>query len=443
VLFAIVDIETTGSFSSKNGITEVGVVITDGNSIVDEYQTLVNPNDFIPPFIQNMTGITNEMVASAPTFSEIAPELHQLLEDKVFVAHNVNFDYKFIKYQFEQSGFQYNSRRLCTVRLSRKIVPGLQSYKLGNLSKAMGVNLNNAHRALADAKATAEIFNQLYQKNKGVIEKSLKANSKEATLPANLSKKVYDKLPNEPGVYFFINEKQEVIYIGKAKDLKKRVTSHFTGKYNKQKQAFYREVFDVQFELTGNELVAALLEDAEIKHRWPVYNRAQKHRILKYGVYSYYDQKNNPRLGINKVNNQLPFLVAFPSMSNARDWLFKKVEEYKLSPSMCGLPEFENDLVDIENHTDNFQSFLSNFQLDEVSQVLIGKGRHGGEKAIVYIENGMYKGFGFVGRNRLNKLSNYISVIDLKPDTIQVRGLLKSVLRDTSQNEFEVIELNH
>lgn len=442
MLFAIVDIETTGSFSSKNGITEIGVVITDGEKILEEFQTLVNPNDYIPPFIQNMTGITNEMVAMAPTFSDIAPKLFKLLEDKVFVAHNVNFDYKFIKYHFESSGIQFNSRRLCTVRLSRKIIPGLNSYRLSNLSRSMGVSLENAHRALADATATALIFNQLYQKDRETIDKSLKANSKEATLPANLPKKVYDKLPGEPGVYYFMNEKQEIIYIGKAKDIKKRVTSHFTGKYNKQKQAFYRDVFDIQFELTGNELVAALLEDAEIKHRWPIHNRAQKHRIMKYGVYTYMDQQNNYRLGINKVTNQLPFLMAFPSMSNARDWLFKKVEEYELSPALCGLPEFDNSSVEFGQHNINYLDFVSNFQLEEVTKVLIGKGRHRGESSIVFIENGMYKGFGFVRKKKLNELSKYEDIIDLKPDTIQVRSLLKSVLREPEENGFEVIELD-
>src|SRR5205085_2466369 len=128
MLYAIVDIETTGSYAAGNGITEIAIAIHDGKEIINFYETLVNPHQPIPYFIQSLTGINNEMVKHAPSFHEVAGQIHELLQDKVFVAHNVNFDYSFVKHHLQDAGYQFDARKLCTVRLSRKILPGLTSY---------------------------------------------------------------------------------------------------------------------------------------------------------------------------------------------------------------------------------------------------------------------------------------------------------------------------
>lgn len=436
--FAIVDIETTGSQFGPDKITEIGVIITDGIQELDRYETLINPESRIPKFITHLTGISEEMVADAPVFEDVAEELYQLLDNRIFVAHNVNFDYKIVKGHMEQCGYSMPSKRLCTVRLSRKIIPGYPSYSLGKLSASLGFTHLNAHRAMGDAEVTVELFHLLFNKNSGEIEYALKANSKEATLPANLPKENYEKLPTEPGVYYFHDAKGKIIYIGKAKNLKKRVTSHFTGKSNIGKRGFLENIFDVSYELTGNEVIASLLEDAEIKYYWPEFNRSQKSQIQKFGVYHYEDQGGNRRLGINKINGHYKGIMQFPTMSKARNWLLNKIEDYNLNPSMCGMSHFDNDSVTREEHEANLKKLLREFLAYEETIVWKGRGRDGNEEAFVLMENGIYKGYGFVDMSHsVTSVTELKSFIIPKHETLMV----KKILASTKINKLKRVEI--
>ncbi|CAG5080333.1 exonuclease domain-containing protein [Parvicella tangerina] len=425
--FAIVDIETTGSQLGPDCITEIGVVITDGVKELHRYETLINPQARIPRFITHLTGITEEMVEDAPVFEEVAEDIYELLNERIFVAHNVNFDYKIVKSHMERAGFSIPSKRLCTVRLSRKIIPGYPSYSLGKLTASLGFKHSNAHRAMGDAEVTAELFHLLFDKNTGQIEQALKSNSKEATLPANLPKENYQKLPDEPGVYYFHDAKGKVIYIGKAKNLKKRVTSHFTGKNNIKKRGFLENIFDVSFELTGNEVIASLLEDAEIKHYWPAYNRAQKSQIQKFGVFRYEDQGGNIRLAINKINGNYKGIMQFPTMSKARNWLLDKIEDYELSPSLCGMRHYENDQVSVDKHHKNINKLLREYLALEETIVWKGRGRDSNEEAFVLMENGVYKGYGFVDLSHsVTSVTDLKTFIKPKHETLMVKKILAS-----------------
>lgn len=425
--YAIVDIETTGSQYGPDCITEIGIVITDGIKEIDRYETLINPQSRIPKFITHLTGITEEMVANAPVFDEVAHEIHSFLDGRIFVAHNVNFDYKIVKGHLEKVGYSIPSKRLCTVRLSRKIIPGYPSYSLGKLSASLGFTHLNAHRAMGDAEVTTELFHLLFNRNSGEIENSLKANSKEATLPANLPKENYEKLPDQPGVYYFHDAKGKVIYIGKAKNLKKRVTSHFTGKSNIGKRGFIENIFDVTYELTGNELIASLLEEAEIKHYWPEYNNAQKARIEKYGVYYYEDQSGNKRLGINKINGHYQGIMQFPTLSKARNWLLDKIEDYNLKASYCGMSHFENEEISADEHHKNINKLLREFLALEETIVWKGRGRDSKEEAFVLMENGVYKGYGFVDvSHSVTNVTELKTFIIPKHETLVVKKILAS-----------------
>ncbi|SDM25506.1 exonuclease, DNA polymerase III, epsilon subunit family [Siphonobacter aquaeclarae] len=162
-LYAIVDIETTGGIVTDSGITEVAIRLHNGLEIVDRYETLVNPERPIPPFIQGLTGINDEMVRDSPTFADVAAEIHRYLEGNIFVAHNVGFDYSFLKYHLSLAGIEFSAPRLCTVKLSRKIKPGHKSYSLGKLCNDLNITLNNRHRAAGDAEATAILFTRLLE----------------------------------------------------------------------------------------------------------------------------------------------------------------------------------------------------------------------------------------------------------------------------------------
>ena len=336
-MYAIVDIETTGTYAAANGITEISIHIFDGKKVVEEFQTLINPGQPIPRYIQAFTGITNEMVATAPKFEDIAHKIHALLHDKIFVAHNVNFDYSFVKASLTYSGFTFNTKKLCTVRLSRKIFPGFPSYSLGNLCQSLGITINNRHRAAGDAEATVEVFRRILNNDKEqYVLKSLQRNSKEQTLPPNVPKEQFDKLPYTPGVYYFHNEKGKIIYVGKARNIRFRVNSHFSNNSeSRQKQNFLRHVHDISFQPCATELMAHILESAEIKRLWPIFNYSQKRWEDVYGIFMYEDQKGYLRLTIEKNKKQLTAACTFHYLVDGHAMLRKIIREFELCPKLC------------------------------------------------------------------------------------------------------------
>ena len=162
--FAVVDIETTGSTPQSAGITEIAIVIHNGIEVTGKFVTLINPRHKIPPFIVNMTGISDAMVAEAPLFEEVAPQIYNLLNGRVFVAHNVSFDYSFVHYLLGRSGFQWSAPKLCTIKLSRRVFPGLEKYGLGSLTRDLGIKIEGRHRAWGDAAATAQVLTMAIEK---------------------------------------------------------------------------------------------------------------------------------------------------------------------------------------------------------------------------------------------------------------------------------------
>lgn len=340
-MYAIVDIETTGSFAAANGITEIAIHLFDGVSVTETYETLVNPGQPIPPFIQKMTGITDQMVATAPPFSEIAEKVYSLLQGQIFVAHNVQFDYSFVKAQLKQQGYQLHCCKLCTVRLSRQILPGLPSYSLGKLCRSIGIPLENRHRAGGDSAATALLFKRLMDADQHHhIAKSLKRNSKESILPPYVPKEHWEKLPARPGVYYFHNAKGKVVYVGKAINIRYRVNSHFSNDApGWQKQRWVKHVHAISHTECATPLMATILESAEIKHRWPRFNAAQKSREDYFGIHLYEDQLGYQRLIIDKNRNNVPTLQRFYLLVEAHASLRKLMREFNLCPTLCFFQE--------------------------------------------------------------------------------------------------------
>jgi len=182
--FAIIDIETTGGKPGPDRITEIAIVLYDGQEVIDSFESLINPERSIPHNITQMTGISNEMVAGAPKFYEVAKQVVEMTQGAIFVAHNVGFDYNFIKYEFQQLGFSFRRRKLCTVRLSRKVFPGLRSYSLGNLIKHFDISVTDRHRAMADTLATVELLKKASPKTKKTPAKAWSISA--SVLPAFL-----------------------------------------------------------------------------------------------------------------------------------------------------------------------------------------------------------------------------------------------------------------
>lgn len=339
MLYAIVDIETTGGFAAGNGIIEIAVFITDGEQVLQQFNTLLNPYYPIPRFIESLTGITNEMVANEPGFRSIAAELFELLHDKIFVAHNVNFDYSFIKYHLSRAGYELNCKKLCTIRLGRQILPGLHGYGLGKICKHLEIHIEDRHRAKGDAEATTKLFHHLLQcDTNGCVQMMLQAKSKEQFLPPNIPASEITKLPPHPGVYYFHDKKGKVIYVGKAKSLSKRVNSHFSNnKINQQKQEFLKKIYHISFHETATELMAFILESIEIKKLWPEQNRSQKRPQQVHGMYCFEDSRGYLRLCIEKKKKNLKSLYTFNQLAEGYSFLRKLIETYELCSRLCFL----------------------------------------------------------------------------------------------------------
>ena len=398
MIFAVTDIETTGSHASENSITEIAVVLTDGEQVLDTFHTLVRPDHEIPHYITTLTGITNEMVAEAPTFEDIADELLSFYEDSVFVAHNAGFDYAFIKKAFEGVGTRYNPQRLCTVRLARKILPGHRSYSLGTLCEAIGIENEARHRALGDTMATVELFHRLtLSDDEGIITASLKKGSGEQWLPNKLPQETFLTLPEKPGVYYMLDEGGKILYIGMSANIKKRIRQHFGGKMaSERRQTFLREVADIRVELTGTELLARLLEDAEIRKHWPPFNRAQKRPIRHYSIYRYADQEGYNRMTVHQVKTRSSSELTFSSLSDAKSWLQSFVHSNNLHNEICGLPSDGLPRPPVKEHNELLQAAWTSLPVAEEKTIIRVAGRNAKESGFIWLSFGRLRGYGFV-----------------------------------------------
>jgi len=411
-LYAIVDIETTGTYAAANGITEVSIHIFDGNKVVEKYETLINPGQPIPKYIQAFTGITDSMVADAPWFEEVAERVYSLLHDKIFIAHNVNFDYSFLKSRLAACGFTLNSKRLCTVRLSRKIFPGFPSYSLGNLCHSLGIGINSRHRAGGDAEATVKIFRMLLQNDKdNFIQKSLLKTSKEQVLPPHVPKEDFDRLPASPGVYYFHNEKGKVVYVGKARNIRSRVNSHFSNhSESRQKQNFIRHVHSITFQLCATELMAVVMESSEIKRLWPVFNHSQKRWEDVYGIFLFEDQNGYYRLAIEKNKKNIRPVYSFHYLAEGHSLLRGLIKEFNLCPRLCFMQKGNDPCSGIGAGTcfgaceSTEPAELYNRRVTDAvkslgnnnSFIIVDKGLKNEEHSCILVEEGRFYGMGYV-----------------------------------------------
>lgn len=411
-MYAIVDIETTGSYASANGITEISVHLSDGQSVTGKYSTLINPGQPIPPYITAMTGITNQMVAEAPRFEEVAENIFNLFHEKIFIAHNVNFDYSFVKSHLQKAGYELNIPKLCTVRLSRKIFPGFASYSLGRLCHSLGIEINIRHRAGGDAEATTKLFHLLLQNDtENFIQKSLQRNSKEWILPPHVPKEHFDALPYTPGVYYFHDEKGKVVYVGKANNIRYRVNSHFSNNSSgRQKQNFMRHIHAISHQCCGTELMACILESAEIKKRWPLFNASQKRWEENYGIFAFEDQKGYLRLAIDKNRKRLNPVYSFHYLVDGHAMIRKLVKEYRLCPKLCFL---QKDYAECEGIHKNYcdgaclqkeKSALYNKRVlkaceslsAQPSYAIIDRGLNGDDRSCILVCEGKFYGMGYL-----------------------------------------------
>jgi len=418
--FAIIDVETTGGRAGRDKITEIAIVLHDGEQIIDKFETLVNPECLIPGFISELTGITNDMVADAPRFWEIARRVVEMTEDAVFVAHNARFDYSFIREEFRRLGYTYTRKTLCTVQLSRRSFPGLPSYSLGNLIRHFGIQVNQRHRAMADTLATADLFTRILRSQAGQnqVDHLLRMGIRESFLPASIGVEKIRALPEECGVYYFHDRFGDVIYVGKSINIQKRIAEHFQDKTHKA-ALLQQYAQEVSFELTGSELAALLLESSEIKRIRPMINRAQRNRQFPYGIYSYTCIEGYLSFLPAKINSKQSkgkdLIAEYPHMDSARNHLQSMVERFQLCEKRCGLDAGPGPCFPFQigvcagactgQESPEDYNIRAAQALDALSAVLDGSfvvldtGRSPDELTAIVVANGRLFGWGYVSED--------------------------------------------
>jgi DNA polymerase III subunit epsilon len=412
-LYAILDIETTGGQYNEEGITEIAIYKFDGHEIVDQFISLVNPEKPIQPFVVKLTGINNEMLKGAPKFYEVAKRIIEITQDCIVVAHNAVFDYRILRTEFRRLGYDFNSKTLCTVALSQQLMPEQPSHSLGKLVRALGIPMADRHRASGDAMATVKLFKMLLDKDleKVILNDLIKFEVEKGITPK--LRDLMESMPSRTGVYYIYNEKGMLVYIGKSRNIKKRINQHFTGTDQKSKK-IQAATFNVSYEETGSELIALLKESEEIKKNKPIFNRAQRKTLFNLALYSEKNQDGYLMLKLQKTDARKKEITSFSSPQEAKNAMFRITSHYNLCQKFTGLYDTKNECfqykikecdgacigkISAEIYNERVQEFIDKNTFENQNMIVIDKGRNISEKSAILIENGIYKGYAFFDLN--------------------------------------------
>ncbi len=437
-MYAILDIETTGLNSATERITEIAIYIHDGEKIVDEFQSLLNPEKRIPFQITGLTGIDNKMVKDSPRFCELARKIIELTENKIIVGHNVAFDYSFIRAEFKRLFYEYKRKTICTRKLARRLMPGRRSYGLGVLCRDIEIKIKNRHRAGGDALATVSLFEYLNTINHEPTLKNVKG------FNSNLKSQIIDELPDKTGVYYFLNDKNEPIYIGKSTNIHSRILSHLNNNKTKRAVDLREQAVNITYELTGSELLALLLESYEIKKHKPVFNRSLRRSNFPYGLFDITDKDGYINLMIRKIRKDDLPLTCFNNLKEAREHVSYLVEEHTLCQKLTGLYKTSstcfnhqihkclgacNKLETPELYNKRVQDAIHRYLYEDLNFYIIDSGRTPSERSVVKVSNGRYIGFGYIDINDMKYAENIMDCIMSYPDNKDSQVIIKGYLR--------------
>ena len=455
--FVIVDVETTGGSPKNSKITELAMYKFNGKEIIDEYATLINPEMVIPEFIVRLTGITNDHVKNAPKFYEIAKDVIDFFEDSIFVAHNVSFDYGMFRSEFRNLGYDFRKPHLCTVIASRAIIPGYESYSLGKLSRAIGIQIENRHRAGGDALATAKLFNILFKKDKVALTGHIKEELNPKSVHPNLDINTIDSLPNKIGVYRFYNEFNQIIYIGKSIHIKNRVEQHLRNNKSVKGMRMIEEICRIEYELTGSDLIAMLLESELIKEHQPKFNRKLRKSRFPYGLYDETNHEGYIELKIGRIDKEeaIP-LLHFSSKKEGTEYLRGVIEHHSLCQKLCALYDTKSSCFQYEikncfgacirretkdDYNQRVEGYIESLRYNGKTFMILEKGRERNEKSIVLIKDGIYQGYGFAPYQLYTKqIKQLDTVVELKKQDRDVKSIINLYLRKNKKHK--IIEFN-
>ncbi|CDF80067.1 DNA polymerase III, epsilon subunit [Formosa agariphila KMM 3901] len=418
---------------------------------------MVNPERDIQPFVVNLTGINSNMLKNAPKFYEIAKRIIEITEDCIIVAHNSEFDYRILRTEFNRLGYDYKRKTLCTVELSKDLIPDQPSYSLGKLVRSLGIPVTDRHRANGDALATVKLFKLLQTKDttKKIIQSSIKEGQKRNKIDNKLID-IIEPLPTITGVYYIQKKGGDIIYIGKSRNIKRRVNQHFTATDTKSKK-IQLHVSAVSYEETGSELVALLKENEEIKRLKPIYNRARKRTHFTHALYAFKDKNGYINLKIDVADGRKHPITTFSNKQSAKHFIEHHVEAYNFCLQLTGLgatnsekPCFNHSLKTCHGACIKEESAAEyNLRVQELidknsyahkNMIIVDRGRDIDERSAIYIKNGQFEGLGFFNLNfQINNISVLESIITKMENNRDTQHIIQSYLR--SHKKIKIIQL--
>lgn len=453
-MYAILDIETTGGKYNEEGITEIAIYRFDGHEIVDQFISLVNPERSIQAFVVGLTGINNDMLRNAPKFYEVAKRIIEITEGCIIVAHNAQFDYRILNLEFDRLGYPFERTTLCSVELSQELLPGHASYSLGKLTRALGIPMTDRHRASGDALATVKLFKMLLAKDteKKIIQAAVRTFPKRH-IDTKL-KDIIAETPSITGVYYMHNEEGTIVYIGKSKNIKKRLTQHFTSDNRKSKR-IQKEVITVTYEETGSELIALLKENEEIKRNKPKFNRALRRTKFQIQLTQFTDEQGYINLKAEKADGRKRAITTFSNSNAAKANLERIIDTYNLCQNKTSLQNGKGNCfnftikkcngacIDAETPTSYNQrvsAFLDKYSYADKSMLIVDRGRTVDERSVVLIEDGVFRGIGFYNLNfQLSTIKILKSIITPMEDNRDAQHIIQSYSRN--KKNLKIISL--
>ncbi len=456
-MYTIIDIETTGGKYNEEGITEIAIYRFDGHEIVDQFISLVNPERPIQPFVVNLTGINNDMLRNAPKFYEIAKRIVEITSNSIIVAHNALFDYRILRTEFSRLGFDFDRKTLCTVTLSQALIPDQKSYSLGKLVRSLGIPLSGRHRADGDAQATLKLFKLLLSKDlkKTIISETVKSEPKRHVDSKLL--RIIEDTPSVTGVYYMHKENGKIIYIGKSKNIKKRLTQHFTNDNRKSKQ-LQKEVVRVTYENTGSELLALLKENEEIKINKPRYNRALRKTIFSQALYQTVDKNGYFVLKIGKADGRKKAITTFSNIQQGKHFVNRIMDKYDLCQKLTGEHTGNGNCFNYtikkchgaciqeeepETYNARVQELIDRYTFENQNIAIIDRGRNIDENSVVLIEEGQFKGFGFFNLNhQIQHIEILRTIITPMSHNRDAKHIIQNYLRKNKRLKIIEIDTN-
>lgn len=360
-MYSIIDIESNGAGYRKENIIDIAIYRYDGQKIVDQFISLVNPESDITPFVQKLTSITPKMVKTAPKFHEIARRIIEITQNTTLIGHNIDFDYRMLRQSFKRLGYDFKINTLDTIPLAKKLIPDEVSYSLGKLVKSLGIPLTNHHRAEGDARATLELFKLLISKDteNEIIQKQHEETNAKTYI--NKIKELTQDLPNEKGFVYFQDEEGKILFSDLVQDINKFSKKVFNSK-SKKWEEIQKSVEQINFELTGTDIIAKLILNSK---------NIKKREMLPFGLYYRNDKYIVEKNKLNKVEKPLLKFRSFTQGSKAVQFI-TKLEEF-------------NDV----------NVFKKKIDFRKRNELWLGAGRKLGEKLFLIIENGKVNSYGF------------------------------------------------